>query len=393
MQQESYSAPETEVLESVKDLLDTGREGVLATITTVEGSAYRRPGAKMVIPVDGDGVGSITAGCLEDEVLALAESVLADGTPRVETFDLMNDDDVWGLGVGCNGIIDILLEPITAEYRPVLDAYEANDPVGVATVLSSDSEATEQWTRVYCPAGEPRSVTGGTIAEGILDAVVEACEQARQQDVSTTLEIEGNSGTVEDASGTVEDATGTVEVFVDGISPPPTLLLFGTGHDIDPLVELGKQNGFRVTVVGYRGAAFSDDRFERADTVISTSPRDIARDVPIPENAYAVVATHNFIDDRLTIDELVTTQVEYIGLMGPRERFEEMLDAFEDEGRTLSQTELQTVYTPVGLNLGGGSPQQIATSIISEVLAVANDREPVHLTEREGPIHDRISLS
>lgn len=379
MQQESYSAPETEVLESVKDLLDTGREGVLATITSVEGSAYRRPGAKMVIPVDGDGVGSITAGCLEDEVLALAESVLADGTPRVETFDLMNDDDVWGLGVGCNGIIDILLEPISAEYRTVLDAYEANDSVGVATVLSSDSEATEQWTRVYCPAGEPPSVSRGTIAEGTLDAVADACEQARRQDVSTTLEIEGDSG--------------TVEVFVEGISPPPTLLLFGTGHDIDPLVELGKQNGFRVTVVGYRGAAFSEDRFERADTVISTSPRDIERDVPIPEEAYAVVATHNFIDDRMTIDELVTTQVEYVGLMGPRERFEEMLDAFEDKGRTLSQTELQKVYTPVGLNLGGGSPQQIATSIISEVLAVSNDREPVHLTEREGPIHDRISLS
>ncbi|MFT4946479.1 MAG: xanthine dehydrogenase accessory factor, partial [Natronomonas sp.] len=114
-----WSVPETEVMDAVGDAIDD-RRAVLATVVDVVGNAYRRPGAKMVIAEEGDGIGSITAGCLEDEVLAIAEDVIAEGRPRVEQFDLTGDDDVWGLGVGCNGVIDILLEPLEDSYRPVV---------------------------------------------------------------------------------------------------------------------------------------------------------------------------------------------------------------------------------------------------------------------------------
>src|SRR6056297_1949731 len=128
MSEQDWSVPETEVLTSIRTLLDEGREAVVATVVDVEGSAYRRPGAKMLVEEGGEGLGHITAGCLEDEVFELTAEVLAAGEPRIETYDLMNDDeDVWGLGVGCNGIIEILLEPLDESYRPAVEAFEAGE--------------------------------------------------------------------------------------------------------------------------------------------------------------------------------------------------------------------------------------------------------------------------
>ncbi|MFB6197939.1 MAG: XdhC family protein, partial [Halobacteriaceae archaeon] len=131
---------ESDVLASVSDVLGQDGRGVLATVIDVEGSAYRRPGAKMIVPEKGDAAGHITAGCLEDEVSELAGEVLDEGEPRVETYDLRpdSDEDVWGLGVGCNGIIDILLEPINDSYRPVIDAHDSGNDIGVMTVVNAD---------------------------------------------------------------------------------------------------------------------------------------------------------------------------------------------------------------------------------------------------------------
>ena len=382
MADSTWSAPKTDVLESARDLLQSDREGVLATIVDVEGSAYRRPGAKMVVPRDGEGIGSITAGCLEDEVLELAADVLADGHPRIETFDLMGDDDVWGLGVGCNGIIDLLLEPINEGYRAALDAYETGKNVAVVTVLSSADPAVEQWDRAYLFADGPDAA--GAVDAGASD--LPDWLEGMLSDRVAELRDQGKAATF-----TVDGQNGPVEVFVDGLAPPPELVVFGTGHDIDPIVEVAKRNDFGVTVVGFRGGTATEERFSAADRVVSLSPRDLRDRLAFNAETYVVVATHNFVDDRLALDEVVQTDVEYVGLMGPHNRFEEMLEKFDEEGRNFSDGELQKVYTPIGLDLGGGSPYQIATSIVAEVLAVHNGREPCHLSERSGPIHDRMN--
>ncbi|MFB6197938.1 MAG: XdhC family protein, partial [Halobacteriaceae archaeon] len=190
---------------------------------------------------------------------------------------------------------------------------------------------------------------------------------------------EGRANTVN-----VEDTT----VFIDGIAAPDDLVVVGTGHDIGPITELGSRANFRVTVIGFRGANADAERFPEADDVRSGSPAQIRDLFDFDENTHVVVATHNFIDDRLAIDELLATDVPYVGLMGPRERFEEMLDEFEAEDRTFSESELDRLYTPVGLDLGGGSPYEIAISIIGEILAISNGRTPGHLKDRTGPIHE-----
>jgi xanthine dehydrogenase accessory factor len=379
MSASNWSVPETEVLAAAREALTSGRPAALATIIDVRGSAYRRPGAKMVIPEGGGGIGSITAGCLEDEVRSLAGEVLAEGESRIETFDLMGDDDVWGLGVGCNGVIDILLEPLTEDYQPVLSAFESGTDIAVCTVLENDTDETQKGDRAHYTVEQEFTEVSGTWPDWLVNATREPAD---------TLSSRGTAETV-----TIENAGDSTTVFIDGIAAPPELFVFGTGHDVEPVCELAKNTDFRVTVVGFRGASTTEERFPAADRILSTSPGRIREDLTFDENTYAVVMTHNFIDDRLTIDALLDSAVSYVGLMGPRERFEEMQEDFAEEDRTFSEEELQKLYTPAGLDLGGDTPYQIAHSIVSELLVVKNDRTPRHLETREGPIHERVELS
>jgi len=374
MDDQDWSVPEVDVFASLRDLLAADRRAVVATVVDVEGSAYRRPGAKMVVEESGGGLGHITAGCLEDEVVDLAGAVLDADAARIETYDLMNDeDDVWGLGVGCNGVIDVLLEPLDDRFRPLVEAYEAGAPVGAAVVLDGDAP---RGARAYYRDG---SVTAGDgFPDRLADAVASPAAELLEAGASNTL--------------TLETDAGTAEVFVDGVRPPPRLVVCGSGHDAGPVVELGHKNGFRVTVVGFRGAVDLEARVPGADDHLSTAPARIADAVDPDGRTYAVVMTHNFVDDRLAVEQLVDSPAPYVGLMGPRDRFEEMLEAFEEEGRTFTEADLETLYTPVGIDLGAGSPYGIATSIVAEATAVRNDRDPRHLREREGPIHDRTDV-
>jgi xanthine dehydrogenase accessory factor len=375
MSTSDWSVPETDVFDRIRTTLETNGEAVLATVTAVEGSAYRRPGAKMLLDPEGGGAGSITAGCLEDEVRALAADVLEAGTPRVETWDLTGEDDVWGLGVGCNGVITVLLEPLADSYRPVVDARRAGDPIGVATVVGGDGPGA-LGDRAYYRPGEGFE---GEIGDAVL---------ADLEGTAEALVENGGGETV-----TVDADGGSVEVFVEGVRPPPELVVFGSGHDVGPVVELAKLVDFRVTVVPFRGGHADSGRFPGADEVVSTSPRDVADVGEWDEDSYAVIMSHNFLDDRIALEELLETPVPYIGLMGPKKRFEEMREDFAEEDRTFTGAELDRIYTPIGLSLGGDSPYQIAYSIVGEVMAVANDRTPRHLSERDAPIHERVEVS
>ncbi|WP_231184927.1 XdhC/CoxI family protein [Haladaptatus sp. DYF46] len=359
-----WSVPERELMAHVRDRLDADEPAMLATVVDVEGSAYRRPGAKMVVSPSKGGVGAITAGCLESEVKQLAEKVLDDGEPTVKTFDLTGDDDVWGFGVGCNGVIDVLLEPLDESIRPAVEAYERGEESTVATVVASDADGVSVGDRATDDFED-------------LPDEVEAMIRAADVEKSRTVSVETDAG--------------TVSVFVDRISPPAELVVVGSGHDVSPIVDLALNVDFRVTVVTFRGADGAKERFPDADRVVATSPRSLTDDVTFDANTHVVVMSHNFIDDRLALESLLETDVPYVGMMGPKERFEEMLEAFEEEGVEIPATERKNVYTPVGLDLGGGAPYQVAHSVVGEALAVRNGRSGGHLREGTKSVHDRAT--
>lgn len=374
MRTNDWSVSEPTILETVGSLIESNRDGVLATIVDVEGNAYRRPGAKLLIGRD-EHVGNVTAGCLEDEVASIADEVLEDGKTRIETFDLMEDEeDLWGLGIGCNGIIDMFLEPVDEGYLPAVEAASGGENVALVTILESE-ELPEYGRAIY---RHSTGVTEADLPTWARTAIERSAETLLNDERSRTVRI--------------VDGDRSATVFVDSIVSPPKVAIFGTGPDVKPVVDLAKKSGFDVTVVGFRGAAATEDAFPNADRVLSTSPADVRDIISFDGRTYTVVMTHNFLDDRLTVDELVKTPVPYVGLMGPRNRFEEMMSDFASEGRSFDQRELDRIYTPIGLDLGGGEPYQIAHSIVAEILAVHNDRTPTHLKVREGPIHDRVEV-
>lgn len=373
MQKPGWSAPEPVFRRRLRDSFYTDKPAAVATIVDVRGSAYRRPGAKMLY--DGSGAtGAITAGCIEHELTDTSEQVCSLGAPELVTYDLTSDeDDSWGLGIGCEGVITVLLEPVSQRYSPVVEAFTNRQPLAAITVLSDETKTLKPGDRAYYhPKDETVVPWNGN--SGDWD------EQALQSQTETVIS-QGQA-----AVTTIERNTQPLRVFVDTIEPLPELVVFGSGRDVGPVVHAGSNAGFRVTVVGFRGGIDLDERFPDADQTLTTSPSHINEALRLSEKTYAVVMTHNFVDDCLLIDELLDLPVPYIGLMGPEERFKKLVA----ELQLSPETDLSRLYGPVGLDLGGGSPHQIGHSIVAEVLAVYNDTTPDHLRSSDGPIHERI---
>ena len=376
-----WSVTEQDLFESLRGFRSEETRAVVATMVDVEGSAYRRPGARMVVLPDRESMGAITAGCLEGPIVDLAGDVLESGAPSVHTFDLM-DDDGWGLGLGCNGVIDVLLEPLDDTWDPILSELAARRSVATVTVVGSADERIDVGDRIVADEdGDHLTAAGrGRLSESVFDAVDE--ERA---------ELRRTGGT---ATATVPTDGGSIDAVVEWLRPAPTLLLFGSQNDVHPVARIGHEAGFRVVVASARGGRSDPEQFPNAHEVRTARPTDVAGVVDDPDRTYAVVMSHNLIDDRLALASLLDTAVPYVGLMGPRDRFEDLReDLAAEDGRELDADELARIATPVGLDLGGGEPIQIALSVVTEALAVHNGRDGGRLRDREGPIHTRTATS
>ncbi|MFC7078396.1 XdhC family protein [Haloarcula halophila] len=372
--EDPWSVTETDLREQMRSLRRNDADAAVVTVAAVDGSAYRRPGAKMLVPADGEAAGAVTAGCLEEPVVDLAQEILATGQPRIEVFDLLDsDDDSWGLGLGCNGVIDLFVEPLDASVDRPLAMLDNGDPATVLTVVDGSGDT---------PIGS-RTVVG---ADGTREAVPD------REPVPTTL-LDAIGDTIDRVHGTGSTQTvdiGSATVLVDSLQPVSDLLLFGSQNDLPPLARLASDVGFRVTVHSPRGGV-DESTFPHADTVTTGHPTTITDSVGTDQHTYAVVMSHNLVDDRLAVETLLTeTEVPYVGLMGPRERFKELRESMAEDGVKLPKSALERLSTPVGLDLGGGEPLEIALSIVAEALAVSNGCEGGRLRDRDGPIHPRI---
>ena len=374
-----WSATARDLHDELRSLRGTDIEVAVATVVGVAGSAYRRPGAKLVAPADRDTLGAVTAGCLEGRVASLAANARASGTSQMETFDLT--DGEWGLGLGCNGVVDLLVEPLDDSLDPLFTALDAGEPATVCTVVESDDEQVPVGARTVITTASPEDGSDrASVPDDVLANLTETAETALNDGSSTTV--------------WEERPAGDLRVFVDGVEPAPHLLLFGSQNDVRPIAQLGARAGFRVTVASPRGGRAGTEQFPAAHRVRTAHPTELPEFVTAPERTPVVLLSHNLVDDRLALERLLAeTDVPYVGLMGPRKRFEELRTASREAGRQFSQGELDRIATPVGLDLGDGSPTGIAMSVVSEALAAVNDAEGGRLSERSGPIHPRSDLT
>lgn len=365
----------TEILDAVERFARQGEKLALATIVGVRGSTYRREGARLLLTSSQQMVGNISGGCLESDVMVVAEDVMTSGTPRFVTYDLTADDDiVWGLGLGCNGAVDIFVEPVDpmAEIYPLLRRVIAEErTLAVATVIDG---AAPVGARMVVPADGAAS---GTLGDAALDErVVRAATAAMGEGVSRIHTLPGTRG----------DA----RVFIEVLRPPVRLVVCGAGHDAVPVVQQASALGWRVVVVDARERFLTKERFPGAHQFIKAEPREAAQRVPIDGRTCVVVMTHNYLHDRDLLRGFLRTDAPYIGMLGPRIRTQKILDDLRRESVSIAETDLDRIYGPIGLDIGSETPEEIALAMIGEMQAVESGRRGGFLRERLGPIHQQV---
>jgi len=299
----------------------------------IQGSAYRRPGARLLVEADGTSRGGVSGGCLEEDVRLVAREALRTGRPSLRHYDTGTDDTkVWGLGLGCNGSVDVFVQPVAsvAEREPWLRVRERlrGDRPFELNLVTAGPRAGTAW------------ITG-----------------------------EGGREAPEDGS-----------VFVESFAPPPRLLVCGAGDDALPLAAAATTVGWRVIVADHRPAYLTAERFPAARGRFLVRPDDDLGDLALGPDTYAVVMTHSFRHDREWTRRLLQTDVPYVGLLGPRARADTILAETGAAHR-------ERVYGPVGLDLGADGPEQVALCIVAELMAVWSGRDARHLRAREVAVH------
>jgi len=364
-----------DVLEAIESLSAKGERMALATIVAVRGSTYRRPGARLLVPEEGAPVGNISGGCLEGDVADMARVVMEEGTARLAGWDLTADDDaVWGLGLGCNGAIEVFIEPAerAAEVAGALRmALEQEHPICVVTVLESRVEEVEPGARVIVgPDGAPQGSLGDEDIDGL---AVSAARELLGQDRSEVRTLDRG-----------------VRVFVEVLEPALRLLICGAGHDAIPLTRAADGVGWRATVADDRPGFLTHERFPHAAAFVPLErPEDITTAAGVDDRTHAVVMTHNFVRDKEYVRSLLGSPARYIGMLGPAARTERLLMELVDEGVEITDHDRARLHGPAGLDLGAEDPEEIAHAIVAEIVAAKHSRSGGFLRERPGPIHDR----
>lgn len=338
---------ETErLLDVIGQARAAGEPAALATVVRVKGSAYRREGTRMFVRGNGTYECSLSGGCLEPTVAEAAARVIATGEPVIVSYNLA-DDSVWGLGIGCSGAVDIRIERLEddAITRAWLTILERGEPAVLVTTLSGVSG---------------RMIVGGAglIAGGLSDVFIEeqAVERAR-----------GRLRAPYPASG--PESIGSAELFFEITMPPPDLVIFGAGYDAAPVARMAWTLGFAVTVVDVREAFLAPGRFPGA-TLACAHFSQFAGRVKSRAGAFMLVMNHHVERDQESLRFSLESDAAYVGVLGPRSRYEMLLAGLAAQGYTPDASKTSRVRSPVGLSLGAETPDEVAVSILGEILAI-----------------------
>lgn len=367
------AGPIVAIIESVESLLGpllplfdreraAGNAVTACLLVETAGSTYRKPGALMLIAANGDYAGLLSGGCLEGDLREHARSVIDTGEPRLVTYDMRGGEDLmWGLGLGCEGAMHILLlragpehdwQPLTHLAR----CLAAHEPTSVGIVVESE--------RADLPVG--------TIA--LPDHVSQsAAAVLREARVTAVLEEAARSG----RAGWFEASSPRWKLFALPLSLPPRLLLLGAGPDAAPVVDFAARLNWKVTVIDHRPAYADALHFPSAERVVLARPDELLATVDPAHFSAAVVMSHHLPSDLAYLRALAGTKIPYIGLLGPAPRREKLLSDLGADGEKVRGR----LHAPVGLALGGRTPESIALAIVAEIHAFVHgtDGRPASL--------------
>jgi xanthine dehydrogenase accessory factor len=372
-------------MKEIRDIIKTydeaqklGKQTALATVVHVEGSSYRRPGARMLIEDDGQLTGAISGGCLEGDALRKALLVMSEKRSRLVTYDTMDDDDAkFGVGLGCNGIIQVLIEPI--------DEANPNNPI---QFLKSVNEKREQSVLVTLfslqDKKDPQHGTCLLLKEDktvintapvLHEVLLHDAEEAMINQVSSFKNYISNEH--------------NLTAFIEVIQTPVSVVIIGAGNDVMPLVDMADILGWETTVVDGRANYAKKERFVSACQVLVSKPEQVLEQITIDERTVFLLMTHNYNYDMAMLKQLLQKNVTYIGMLGPKKKRERILGEFKDEGLIFTEQQLSVLHSPVGLDIGAETSEEIALSILAEIKALFANKDVQSLRKIKEVIHPR----
>jgi xanthine/CO dehydrogenase XdhC/CoxF family maturation factor len=327
---------------------------VLATVYETAGSTYSKAGHRILLAANGDYRGLVSGGCLEGDLAERARNVVATGRPLAVTYDLRDAaDELWGLGIGCNGLLRVFLQPLLPanDYQPfaaIAELMTGTEVAGVATVIESDSPDMPIGATAIASRGGAQ-----TFATGAGDRAVVAAARAALGNASAAL--------IQERGVTILSAP---------LRPIPKLLVLGAGLDAIPLVAMAAELGWLVTVADHRPTYIARGGFDVAQRALVVEADKLQVTLPLVEFDAIVVMSHHLATDRRYLRELASVETRYLGVLGPRARRERLLADLCDVAPSLRDR----LKGPVGLDIGADSPESIALSILAEVYATLSLR-------------------
>lgn len=366
------------IVDAYDNLNKATTQAALATVVKVEGSSYRRTGARMLVMDDGIWVGGISGGCLEGDALKRARMAITKSVSSLVTYDTTEDDaHQIGVGLGCNGIIDVLFTPLDFENK--------KNPV---EILKSSMETNRQLhilLTITSLEGDWKNIQAGEVIKyedakslaifsntGLEKQLIEKINQQVKKSESSPFEFEFSN-------------EQKISVFVEILWPEIHLVLMGHQYDAYPLARLAKEIGWRVTVVS-DPIKIGSDLAKTTDAVLAA---ENFMNIPFDNRTAVVLMSHDYKTDKANLPKALKTVAPYIAMLGPRVRSEKIFKELEEENILISEENIKRIYAPAGLDIGALSPEEIALSLLAEIKAVLSNRQGGYLRLRQAPIHER----
>ena len=366
-----------DIVKAYHEAIKAGKQTALATVVLVEGSAYRKAGARMLITDDGQLTGAISGGCLEGDALRKARLAMAQQQPMLVTYDTMDDDDATlGVGLGCNGIIHILIEPIHA-HKPdnpitLIEQILSKRQNGVfVTLFSLTNRAALQPGTCYMLTATQHNSTG-LLSPPLKNTIAQDAALVLKQNRSETKTY-----------FTDVEYTG----FVELIKPAISLIIVGAGNDAIPLTQMAAVLGWETMVIDGRPNYANTARFPLATRILVANAGQVCPQLDIDENTAMVLMTHNYNYEFALLQQVLKLNLSYLGILGPKKKLDRLLTELEENGTAITQQHLKNIYGPVGLDIGSDGPEEIALAITAEIKAVLSQRNGLSLKYKVTGIH------
>ena len=347
----------------------------LATVVQVDGSAYRRPGARMLVTESGELTGAISGGCLEGDALRKAQTVIFQQKSMLVTYDTTDEDDQkFGVGLGCNGIIHVLIEPI--------DYQITTNPIELLKAAIADRKFSKLIT-VFSVKYSKQEQIGTTVL--LKENQIIGNKESINDPLWTRIEDEiSSSGSMAHIIRKYPDLDG-IQVFIEAIRPAIRILLFGAGNDTIPLAKMAELLGMELLLIDGRKNLATPSRFPSAKEIITGAGDEVVSRLDIDTHTAALMMTHNFEYEALVLKDLMPLELRYIGILGPKKKSEKMIERLKIQGMAVNQ---HAIFSPMGLDIGAEGSEEIALSILAEIKAVFAGKSGSFLRKKNGPIHE-----